>query len=405
MMPLLYHHLNATCPDMVTEPTLRQLEDYFFGNAGRNLFLTNELLRLLKLFETHGVSVLPFKGPVLAASAYGNLALREFTDLDILVHERDAPAARKLLASQGYQPLTPMTEPQEAASRAFRYDCQLMSADGRVMVELHWQVSQWYFAFPIDSDRLWDRMGTVSLAGSTVSTLAPEDLLLILCAHATKHGWERLAWVCDVAEVIRAYPEMAWETVWEQAGKLGSRRVLSLGLILARDLAGAALTEEVRQRVQADPTAGTLAAQVRQQLFQEADRPSGILARCLFLFANSAGLTPSRIRFHLRAKERLRDRVRYCFRLAVESTFVFLERRVPAGLTLLYYLPGGTRKRTALLWLVPVALISFFGYLLWLVPKYLLSRFGAGERFLHLPQPETRLEAAAPERDVKPQVE
>ena len=36
---------------------------------------------------THGVAAIPFKGPTLAAYAYGSTALRRFGDLDLLVRE------------------------------------------------------------------------------------------------------------------------------------------------------------------------------------------------------------------------------------------------------------------------------------------------------------------------------
>src|SRR5437867_6232608 len=68
MMPLLYWHLNATCPDAVPTASMDYLRDYFHENAQRNLYLTGELRRLLKLFEAQGISAIPYKGPVLAAS-------------------------------------------------------------------------------------------------------------------------------------------------------------------------------------------------------------------------------------------------------------------------------------------------------------------------------------------------
>jgi len=36
------------------------------------------LLKLLDLFENHGIPAVPFKGPVLASSIYGDLSLRQF---------------------------------------------------------------------------------------------------------------------------------------------------------------------------------------------------------------------------------------------------------------------------------------------------------------------------------------
>ncbi|GAG91885.1 unnamed protein product, partial [marine sediment metagenome] len=84
-MPLLYQSLKKTCPEAVPDDTLEQLRAYFLTNAKRNLFLTGKLLRLLELLKDNGILAVPFKGPVLAESVYGDLSLRQFADLDILV--------------------------------------------------------------------------------------------------------------------------------------------------------------------------------------------------------------------------------------------------------------------------------------------------------------------------------
>ena len=68
---------------------MHQLRERYHSNARRNLFLVSELLKLLKLLESHGIGAIAFKGPVLALYAYGNLSLRQQLDLDILVRKRD----------------------------------------------------------------------------------------------------------------------------------------------------------------------------------------------------------------------------------------------------------------------------------------------------------------------------
>lgn len=98
LKPLLYWHLEATSPESVPEVTLEHLEAEFRRNMKRNLFLSMELLKLLERLEGQGIQAIPFKGPVLAVSVYGNLALRPFSDLDILVHEGQRaplPTARR----------------------------------------------------------------------------------------------------------------------------------------------------------------------------------------------------------------------------------------------------------------------------------------------------------------------
>ena len=100
VMPLLYRTLNSTCSDAVPKPTLEELREHFYANAGRNLFLTKELLKIVQFLKAHGIPSIPYKGPVLAASVYGNLAFREFGDLDLLVREREYQRAQDLLFAQ-----------------------------------------------------------------------------------------------------------------------------------------------------------------------------------------------------------------------------------------------------------------------------------------------------------------
>lgn len=305
MRPLLYWHLNSTCPEAVPKGVLDQLRDYFQENARRNLFLTGELLRLLRLFEAQGIPVVPYKGPTLAALVYGNVALRQFADLDILVHRRDVPRAKELLVSAGYQPEYRLTDAQEAAFLQYACEHPFTRSDGASTVELHWELTERFLSFPLDTERLWERLEPISLGGKVTPTFSPEDLLLILCVHGSKHCWERLAWIRDVAGLIQAHQEMDWERVAQQADRLGGSRMLSLGLLLARDLLGAALPERISQRIQADPVARSLAAEARARLFSEADGRPGVFEESMF--------HP----FHIKMRERARDRARYCIRLAV----------------------------------------------------------------------------------------
>lgn len=326
MMPLLYWHLNATCPDAVPKAVMDRLRERFHDNTRRNLFLTGELLRLLDLFEARGIPVVPYKGPTLAASVYGNVALRQFYDLDILVQKQDVPRAKELLVTSGYRPEYQLTGAQEAAF--LRYECEhsLTRDDGASIVELHWEINPKHLSFPLDTEGLWERLEPIELGGKSVPTFSPEDLLLILCVHGSKHRWERLAWIRDVAGLIEAHQGMEWERVTRQANALGGSRMLSLGLLLARDLLGARLPERISQRAQADPVVGALAADVRERLLWEADGLPGIFEESMF--------HP----FRLRMRERLRDRVLYCVHTAVTPTVADWELlSLPPLLSPLYY--------------------------------------------------------------------
>jgi hypothetical protein len=235
---------------------------------------------------------MPYKGPVLAVAVYGNLALRQFGDLDILIRPQDAGQAQKLLCTQGYRWWD--GRPHTLLPR-LRKVSELVSADGRVLVELHWAITSSTFFFPLNPAHLWARLETVSLLDTPVRTLAPEDLLLILCVHGAKHHWGRLGWICDVAALLRTYGRMNWGRLVQHAEQVGSRRMLFLGIFLAHTLLGTTLPNALRPHLQADPLVSSLAAQVGAEFFAAAPGPRSAVERPLF---------------YLRLRERLRDRVR-----------------------------------------------------------------------------------------------
>jgi hypothetical protein len=302
MMPLLHRSLHTGCPEAVPKVISDQLQRHFYTNAFHNRFLTKALLKILNFFEAQGIPCIPYKGPSLAAAAYGDLSLRQFGDLDLLIHPKDIQRAKGLLISQGYR--LELTGAQEAAYLQFHYHLGFTRADSRVTVELHWGFTWKHWSFPFDFACLWARLIPVSLEGTTTRGLSPEDLLLILCVHGAKHGWERLMWICDVAELVRAYQRMNWERLLEQANSLGSKRILFLGLFLANDLLGAELPEEIWQSIQADSRIQWLAGQVSGPLLAGADSVISDDDRPAF----------ARTTFYLTMRERLRDKVQFLVR-------------------------------------------------------------------------------------------
>src|ERR1041384_3498267 len=113
LQPLLYHHLNAICP-AIPDTYAQQLRDAARRVSALNTFLTNELQRLLARFAVAEIEAMPYKGPVLAVALYGNVALRQFSDLDILVRPRDVARASELLQAEGYALLPPLNRVQQA---------------------------------------------------------------------------------------------------------------------------------------------------------------------------------------------------------------------------------------------------------------------------------------------------
>ena len=339
MMPLLYSHLNATCSTAVPPLILKQLREDFHENTKRNLFLTAELLRILSLLEARGILAIPYKGPVMAASVYGSLALRQFIDLDILVRQRDVPTVRDALISEGYSPQFHLNDDQEEVLLKIRCEHAFARNDDSVLMDVHWAIVPRHFSFAPPLECLFERLEPVVLAGRKIQTLSTHDLLLVLCLHGAKHQWEQLIWICDVARLIEMQNATRWDQLMKQTSTLRSERMLFLGLFLASDLLGAVLPEEIWRMVRSEPVVKSLAAQVRADLFREAPGSYANLERIIF---------------QLRTMEGLADRGKFCWDLVLRPTpLEWALVRLPAPLFPFYY---GVR---------PIRLTAKYARVLW----------------------------------------
>ncbi len=323
---LLCWHLDATLPEAVPEGTMNRLRSSFRATSLHNLTMIEKLLGLLEAFEALDILAVPLKGPILAATVYDNLALREFIDLDVLVHTQDVPKAKELLTSLGYRPDYQLTPAQEAAFLRYEREYTFVHNDTSDILELHWQLAPRTLSVSVNTDHVWERLMQVSLGGHTVLAFSPEDLLMYLCAHGSGHLWARLAWICDVAQVIDVYEGMDWEQLVTRASASGSERILFLGLLLASDLLEANLPESVSNKVRADAAVGALAGRVHELLFRETEDSQEAIN-------DESHFQP----LHLKMLDRKRDRVRYYIR---QGTAPILKdwalRPLPASLFPLY---------------------------------------------------------------------
>ena len=176
-------------------------------NAIKNIQMTQHLLKVLDLLADSGVEAMPFKGPVLAVQAYGDLSMRSFVDLDILIHANDLSRAYQILTDQGYI----LTDPgQTSIERILRIiqqkDLRFSFHDD--ILELHWKIIERLYAVPLDMDQIWDRSLPIFINGQKIKTLSPEDMVIVLCFHGLKHAWQNLEWLADLIYTISNHPDI-----------------------------------------------------------------------------------------------------------------------------------------------------------------------------------------------------
>jgi hypothetical protein len=323
VFPLLYRQLAAVVPHAVPPDSLHRLKELYQGNTARNLFLLGELERVLRAMAEDGVTAIPYKGPVLAIAGYGDLSLRRFVDLDVIVRRDDVERAIGTLTDLGYRAEPVVSPSQQAFLIRTQHDLAFKRDEGRLIVELHWEVAPRQFAAELAAEDLWRSATIRSVGGSSVLTLAAEDMLLSLCVHGSKHLWERLAWVCDIAEWLASHPGLKWPELLTRAERTGQLRMLLVGLQLAAELLDAPLPTLAATAIDADRAVARLVTQARQVIFRDPPRPPGMI---------------SSLRFNLLARRASVAKWNYLLHLLTPTDADVRAFRAPRALQFMYYL-------------------------------------------------------------------
>ncbi|MEO6723818.1 MAG: nucleotidyltransferase family protein [Blastocatellia bacterium] len=307
VVPQLWWFLQQFDSDAVPSHLRESLHHSFQNNLRRNLILTGELWRIIEMLKADGISAIPFKGPTLAMLAYGDLAWREFTDLDILVDQRDLVQVGELLASIGYQPRMDLSVLSDPVFVAIEREFYFSSARNGTLIDLQWHLSSSILPFNLDMAHISKNQMMVLPGGKQIATLRLEDLLLYLCAHGSRHCWECLGWIADVAGLINLNPQLDWDLALAQARALRCERVLSHGLLLALDLFCARIPPTVERFVRADADSCALAASIGRILAQPLGSPVGKF---------------DLHRYFLKLQPRPADRFRHLLRLIFTPTVI-----------------------------------------------------------------------------------
>lgn len=322
IVPLLYRQLERHASQLVPREVFTNLKLQYQENSARNVILTNELCHLTSLLREHGIEAIPYKGPALALFAYGDLALRRFVDLDVIVRKSDVLRARDLLLAEGYVPGKSLTLAQQQLLLRTQHNLLFARDNRRLLLELHWEVAPHLFASSVQENELWQNLTTININGAELKTLAAEDLLFSLCVHGSRHLWERLGWICDVSELIARH-QVNWPALLQRAAETDSERMFLLGLHLAQKLLGANLPPAVQQRCDTDTRLDSLARNVIQHLFSG---PTHVPATSTEIFKYNIGVRKS-----------LAARARYFAYMLRPTDSDFSAQSLPPGFGFAYY--------------------------------------------------------------------
>lgn len=268
-------------------------------NLHKTLLLSRELIRICERLSSAGIEAMPYKGLVLAEMLYGDIALRQSGDIDLLIHARDLKRVREAVRELGYIPNSTLSESEEDAYVNSGYEYSFDGTAGKNLLEVQWAIQPRFYAVDFDMEGLFQRAVTVPVAGIKVKSPSIEDLFLLLALHAAKHAWGRLIWLCDLARISRI-SELNWKWIGAQAQELGIVRILRVTLLLAQNLLDSPFPHEAAELLPDDPGAAQLAGEIQQHITSDTTFDVDSVAY---------------FRLMLRLRERRIDRMRFLSRL------------------------------------------------------------------------------------------
>ena len=296
-LPAVYTRLQSHSE--LTASIRTVLRARFTAHCQRVLRFSGELAAILEHFELRGIPAIAHKGPVLAHMLYGDAAMREFGDLDLLIRPADVTRAVRALRELGYQKQLDLSPRQEQAYLRSGYEYVFGCGIERNLVELQWQILPRFYAVEVRVKNLFERCRDFEFEGVRARVLCREDLILVLCLHAAKHQWAQLGMIRDIAAFSSM--KLDWDWIFREARRLGISRILILSLLLAERLLGTKIPADYN-----DP--------------RETAECDAIASKIKFALEQGREPSPESMayfRFMLQIRERWRDRARFLWRLVV----------------------------------------------------------------------------------------
>ena len=252
----------------------------------RQLGKTQELLEIVRAFESHEIRFLTLKGPAVSQWLYGDAAKRHCNDLDILVLPDDFPKVSGAMKTLCYDRSGEAFDDRVRSGESFRLLSHHEHYERRgSQVEAHWRLSSLDFMFSDGISDLYDRRVSVEIGGQSVPMLGEDDLIDYLTLHGTAHSWHRLKWLYDIAR--------ARQLGVSQSRQPGMRRAIAM-----RDRLMEALLPGVLGETDSGPTSGAwlggwLARIALSQIVEDGlgpDSPKKVLGRTLAVFLCAIGV-------------------------------------------------------------------------------------------------------------------
>lgn len=233
--PLLFKKLDKLSNSHLIPAEQREkLQQSYYKSLSRGMVLINAFQRIIEAFTANDIEVVALKGVLLSEWLYGDIGLRQFSDLDLLVLPADGLKSLKILEKMGYKGSSnEISDFVKSQTEIVHYTPMIKN---EVSVEIHIKLHRKHPDYDMKLEDLIADAEPIVLHKMPVLMLCPEDLLIHLCVHIEKHfrgGHVQFTSYNDVVNMlcIHGY-EMDWESFLLRTELHNCKRVVLIHLLL-----------------------------------------------------------------------------------------------------------------------------------------------------------------------------
>ena len=223
LLPMLENEERERWKKAIQFRTLRSMQQLAVCNS------------FVEAFRKEGLEAIPFKGPVLAHTLFGNMGERHSSDLDILVRNKDTRRIIELATREGFElkfPKTGLSDRQLDYYSRYKKDIGLHNREQGIFLELHYSFENYLGLSSSDMDLFVQNTEEVRIGELRFQSMNNHYTFLYLLMHGGVHQYRRLFWLRDVAQALNSW-ELDHQKVLSDAKTMGIERLLGIGLELA----------------------------------------------------------------------------------------------------------------------------------------------------------------------------
>jgi len=180
-IPLL---LNAQLIPLEVKAKLQQA---YYRTLIRSTILYEAFRQIGEELQKNGISFIALKGIYLSEVVYGDIALRQFSDIDILIPEMLGKKTLAVLQNIGYKPWEQHGIISNFVTEHSDFVHYTPMQKGDISVEVHIKLHSQSNQYKLSIPDIWERAEDSNIHKQGVKVLSLEDLLMHLCIHADKH--------------------------------------------------------------------------------------------------------------------------------------------------------------------------------------------------------------------------